>query len=374
MSRLRPSSADRWVHCAGSVSMQEQFPEPTNNENEAAREGTAAHYVLESRLHNEPIKPGNVAPNGVVITEEMIDSSELVILDIIATCGLNHFQSEKFIKIPRIHPTECAGTSDVVVYHDKKQNELVIWDLKYGFGIVDVYENWQLLCYAIGNLDEITGGNGLADQQITVKMRIVQPRVYHPDGVVREWSVNGADLRNYVNILNNAGANALGDDPLCVSGPWCKHCTARADCQTNHHASMNAIDVTQSMKIETIPNDYLATHRAILLKAKASIDNRLTGIDAQIIATLKKPNQLVRGLALDNPPGNLKWTRPDGEILALGTLMNVTLSKTVLMTPTQAGKVVDESVIKPYTNRPPGKTKIVSSTNSKAARVFGNVS
>ena len=107
-----------------------------------------------------------------------------------------------------------------------------------------------------------------------------------------------------------------------------------------------------------------------LLRAKEAIEHRLTGVDAQIMATIKSGTQ-VDGLALDNPPGRLKWIKPEKEILALGDLMQIELGKRSLITPTQAIKLLDESVIKVYSDRPIGKTKIVDSKTTRAAMVFG---
>lgn len=366
MARLRPSSADRWVVCPGSVQMQERFPELTDSENDAAREGTAAHHALECLLTNKPIEAGNIAPNGVVITEEMIEGAEMVVLDVISIAGTNPVQVEKHVKIPRVHGSECEGTPDVSYYN----NELYVWDLKFGYGVIEAVENYQLICYAIGKLDEITGGDGLKDQHIRVNMRIVQPRIYHPDGIVRTWSIMGSDLRGYANRLNEAANKALGVNPPAMSGNHCKHCTARANCQSAHRASMNAIDMVANMVAETIPANYLATHRAALIRALGAIEHRLTGVEAQIMATIKN-GKPVQGLGLDNPPGRLKWSKSDEEILALGDLMGVNLGKRSLVTPTQANKLIDESVIKAYSTRPLGKTKIVNSTTTRASVVFG---
>lgn len=133
---------------------------------------------------------------------------------------------------------------------------------------------------------------------------------------------------------------------------------------------MNAIEMVETMTVETIPATHLATHRDALMRAKEAIEHRLTGIEAQIMATIKNGTQ-VDGLSLDNPPGRLKWNKPEQEILALADLMGVDIGKRSIITPTQAAKLIDESVINAYSDRPMGKTKIVNSKTTKAALVFG---
>jgi len=366
--RLRPSSAERWVPCPGSVVLQEAFPEPTDSENDAAREGTAAHFALESLLTNKPIVPGVIAPNGVVITAEMIEGAEQCVLDVISVAGTDPVFVEQRVTVPRIHDTECAGTPDVV--HVSSGGRITVWDLKFGFGIVEAFENWQLICYALGKLDEITGGDGLKDQHMTIEMRIVQPRIYHPDGIVRKWTIEASHLRAHANIMKTSADNALGPNPTTKSGSHCKHCTARANCQTAHHASMNAIDTVSRMTAESIPDEFLATHRATLERAKEAIEHRLTGVDALIISTIQQ-GSAVEGLALANPLGNLKWNEPDEVILTMAELMGQDLSKKALITPTQAMRKVGESIVKNLATRSPGKTKIVKSEDTVAALVFG---
>jgi len=242
---------------------------------------------------------------------------------------------------------------------------LDLWDLKYGYGIVEPFENWQEIKYVIGVIDKL----GLDDQRLIVNMHIIQPRAFHPKGSIRTWTVKGSDLRPYANILHHQGALALQPNPPVQTGKQCKHCTALHACEQGHHASLNAIEIGGSMSVEEIPADQLKLHREILKRSYEAIDFRLTSINSQIEALIKKGSP-VAGLALDNPPGNLKWNRSDAEIIALGGVMGCDLSKVKVITPTQAKKLIDESVIKVYADRPNGKTKIVNSTDTKAASVF----
>jgi hypothetical protein len=68
--------------------------------------------------------------------------------------------------------------------------------------------------------------------------------------------------------------------------------------------------------------------------------------------------------------GNLSWTKPDGEVLALGELLGLTLSKP--MTPTQAGKAgLPKDILAAYAARSAGSLKLTKASATLAAKIFG---
>ena len=79
---LAPSSAFRWVHCAAAPSMEAAYPELEPSPE--SLEGTAAHWVVQMLLQGTPVSLGTQAPNGVAVTEEMLEGAELVQEDIFA--------------------------------------------------------------------------------------------------------------------------------------------------------------------------------------------------------------------------------------------------------------------------------------------------
>jgi len=378
MARIRPSASPMLFHCAGSLQMQELFPE--SEDSEAAREGTAAHWVASSVLEQYPKASGvllssdllgKVSPNGVVIDDVMIESADLYVDHVLKICqqhgALQLMRVEETMQIPRIHSTECGGTPDLWLWSESK-NILHVWDFKHGHGVVEAFENMQLIEYTVGILDQVTGGQALT-ADVIVHMHIVQPRAYHADGSVRTWIVDAVDLRAIVNILISQSELALRPNPPTKSGDHCKYCTGIAHCQTAQRASANAIDLTQQMTVEMIQPEALALHREILKRAMNAIKDRLTGVDSEI-ETLIKKNVTINGLALDNPPGRLSWSKPDAEIIELAKMMGADLTTIKCVTPTQAAKHLDQTLIDAYSYRPAGKTKIVDSKNTRALRVF----
>ena len=72
---LPPSGAAIWVKCAAAPSMWQRYPEPEDSLE--AMEGTAAHWAFEELFAGRAIDIGLVAPNGIVLTDEMCDGAQL---------------------------------------------------------------------------------------------------------------------------------------------------------------------------------------------------------------------------------------------------------------------------------------------------------
>jgi len=243
-SIIPPSSAHRWGAsggCTGSVLMTQQFPDM--EESEDAKNGIASHEIGATLINAASIGSvvmqdkivGQPASNGIIFTDEMFEAALEYVNDVIDIMRTTHvfgggqFGIEKSVKAPRIHELSF-GTLDTFLF-DQRGLNLYIWDYKFGYSIIEVFENWQLINYAAGILEELDI-NGLGDQEITVHLRVVQPRAFHRDGTIREWIVKASELRPYINILHINAHKALGPDAICCSGPHCKDCSARVNCDT----------------------------------------------------------------------------------------------------------------------------------------------
>lgn len=379
---LPPSSAHRWVECHGSVQAEQQYPDV---ESEPAREGTACHEIgasmveaarTASRLiwgHFE----GKSATNGVMFNQEMFEAAELYadnVRDVMTKTGI--FDSELLrieqpVTIPRVHELNW-GTPDCVIW-DLKNGVLYVWDFKYGHGVVEVEQNWQLIEYALGCLDTITGANGLEDQHITIDMRIVQPRAFHPDGPCRSWSVAASDLRGHANQLQYAADASQLIDPDCKAGVWCDHCKAERDCMTNQREVGRISDRIQTLELHDLSPEASAIEIRYLERAKVLLDSRLEALQFQALEQSKN-GTVIPGYGIGYGRGSVRWIKPDSEVIALGDLMGVDLRKDEKpVTPSQAKKLnVDEAVINSYSEKRQGLARLVTNDKTIAGRVFSN--
>jgi len=372
-SPLAPSSAYRWVFCEGSVQLEARYPE--QEEDPSAAEGTAAHhYGAETLLCRDP---GTVAPNGVVLTDEMRDGAQMWIEDVLSIeAGANPLHVEQRVYMPRIH-AEAFGTPDTWLYVPER-GTLYVWDFKFGHGVVEHFENWQLIAYVCGILD-LLGIDGRNDEHLWVDMRVVQPRAYHREGRVRSWRVRASDLRGYFNRLHLAAHAAMKPGARTVTGPYCLHCKAAANCETLRKAITHAADWLEGSSPEELDATEAAYELELLEHIATLVKARLQGREADVEARIKR-GETVPGWCLENTFGRKAWKEGDDEnVLILGDLLELDLRKPEApITPTQAlalakKKGVDTGVIHEYLHTPRTGLKLARDTNllNRARAGFG---
>lgn len=343
--------------------MQSLYPE--QGDDTAAKEGTAAHWVMAEMLEGVIVEVGSIAPNGVRVEPEMIEGAKLLRADVIAKLGpdwrsLIHIE-ERQPADPTLHPDNW-GTPDVWAVVN---GALFLWDYKYGFGYVEVVNNHQLINY----FALIQARHELRN----VRMTIVQPRWYGAGGPVRNWDVYAVELRAQVNILMNSFAEATGANPRLRVGSACEHCTARFACtELQRVGSLRADYAKMAAPFDL---DSLATGRELLVLDSAIelLEARRSGLQEQAIRMIRAGKQ-VPGYAVGYGAGRTVWTKSAGEIINIGRLMAIDVAKPAeAVTPNQAVKRgLPEAVVKSLSTTPVGEAKLVRDDGATAAKVFGN--
>lgn len=379
---IPPSSAARRVQCQGSWLMEQMYPD--TGDNEEAMIGTASHELFVPMIEaatkgglNFP-KPqdviGKKATNGIEWDQASYDGALMFsdeIERIMRETDCYNPVVEQRIAVPRIHP-ELWGTPDCRLF-STKQMKLYVADYKFGHRPVEAFENYQMIEYAVGCLDEITTGNGLIDSDIEVEIIIVQPRAPHWQGPIRRWCINGGDLRGYANMLYNVEHTALSGKAACNTGPECRDCSARHACGTLQAATGGVMDFAS----EPIPTDLdpmaLGTEITLLRRADELLSARLKGLEAQAEGLILSGGDInMLGYSLQQDYGHKKWAVSNDEVFIMGDLSGVELRKDPEpITPTQAQKAgIDETVIKAYSITPRTGFKLVPSENTIASAVF----
>lgn len=357
--------------------MEMMYPE--TEESDESREGTASHELAATMADsasrartNWPTNAvGQAASNGVVWSQESYDGAEMyadAIHDVMTSTGVFTPKIEQRVDISRIHP-ESWGTPDNWLF-DKKTQTLYIWDYKYGHRSVEVRENWQLIEYTAGILDELEV-DGHHDQSITVVMTIVQPRAPHRDGPIRNWTVKASDLRGHFNRLALVEAAALGPDPDTCTGAECRDCTARHACDTLQAAGGSVMEFIGKPIPVNLDVDALGTELVLLYKAEELLKARKSGLVAQAEGSIQS-GENVLGWAIEQGYGRQKWSEDSDSIIQMCDLLGIDVRKPAEpKTPKQVLKLgVDESVIKEYSFIPRTDAKLVPSTQTIAAAVF----
>jgi hypothetical protein len=358
---LAPSSAHRWVPCPGSVALEALYPETVQSE--PAREGDAAHWALKEACEGRMIAEGQIAPNDWILDEDMVDGAELMRDDIAATglLPVAHIES-RLDPARRIHPKNW-GTPDawaVAAYARK----IYLWDYKFGHGLVEVFENWQLANY-LALIVERLQLNGLAEQAYTVVMTIVQPRVYHRDGHVRRWTVPLTDLRGMWNRLHSSAEAAFCDKPPLQTGEHCDHCRARHACPALHKDVTRIATHFETAAPLELPDNALGYEYRQLKRLEAILTARLTGLEADAESRLRRGAR-IPWLSLTSAPGREHWTVDDA---TAATMFGAKPPKPV--TPNQARKAgIPAAMVDPFTKREQTAGKVTLVTTDQVRRIF----
>tara|TARA_Y100000310_G_C20698193_1_gene827230 strand:+ start:420 stop:1619 length:1200 start_codon:yes stop_codon:yes gene_type:complete len=236
-SPLGASGAYRWMVCPGSVGNSEGVIDP---ESEFAAVGTAAHTLasdcLESAKDAWPfigswydgqdiIPAGTPCDGALEVDKDMADAVQ-VYLDAVRYEYPDQNQGNTWVErkfhCPDIHEL-FYGTADFIHY-DKANSKLHVWDYKHGAGIVvDVWGNPQLMYYACGALEDL----GLWDDVNDIVLHVAQPRGWHSDGPIREWSLTTEQLLSWMGDVLVPAMNRAQTSTDTASGDHCRFCPAR---------------------------------------------------------------------------------------------------------------------------------------------------
>jgi len=371
---LAPSSASRWGPdgCAASPTLEAMYPEDT--ESPAAREGTAAHFYVTETLSGRAVAIGNLAPNGHPIDQEMIDCGYDFIRDVQDTVkavnnGILKIESRVYATNV-VHPDNW-GTPDAYLC-EKFRRTLHVWDYKYGHRYVDAFGNWQLIDYCAAILE--TEGVPIEEwPHWKITTTIAQPRNYHPDGPLREWFFNGAQLAERVVRLRAAALAARSPNAPYTTGEHCRDCLGRHACPALQRVVMGLVDLSLTGQPVDLPPLALGLELRIIRAAMKRLGARATGLEEAALAAMRSGTDIPHWRA-EYSKGREKWKEgtPIAEIVTLGEIYGVELLKPpAAITPAQARKAgVDTEIVKAYSDTPRGAMALVPFDDADIAKRF----
>ncbi len=374
-SRLSPSSAGIWVNCPGAVILQEQHPGKSDNLTRV--DGDTAHVLGSQALSCGVSAAGVTAarPEGAStadpvvlpgVTDEIVDAVRVYVDSVRAIVGPTPpVRTEYRVGICGVHP-DCFGTMDAWWY-DADSHVVHIWDLKYGWGIVEAVNNWQLLMYAIGH-------DAVFSTSAEYHLHIVQPRAPHREGPVRTWKLSANELIKYRAIAHDAALVALSDNPMVNTGPHCRYCSALYACEAADKAVLFAVDVSDSASAPTPELEQLGRKLLVLRRAAEIVKHQLAAVE-QVAMAMCSAGKTVPGWDREVSAGRLEWDagRTDN-FTQIAALCGVDIFKPpALKTPTQVVKAgVPKELVAQYSKRKAGAAKLVPVKDSHIMRIFQN--
>jgi len=333
------------MNCPGSVAMEEGLPETSSP---YAIEGDGAHALAEKCLRkgvDADVYVGSevqVKGNHIEVTEEMAEAVQ-VFLDYV--WGLvdddrdELLIEEQFDLADLNPPGPMYGTSDAVVWKPKTRH-LHVNDYKHGQGVtVDAEENSQLLYYALGVVVKLRKRPDL------ITVTIVQPRGFHPAGIVRKYTISFEDLIEFKHKLFAAAQATLEPDAPLRTGDWCRFCKAVATCpaqlETAQSVAMTAFDAEAPSGLpspETLTDEKLAF---VLARSKEVVD-WFRAIERHVAERLERGEQFP-GYKLVPKRATRKWTDEEAALASLSEEMGLPVEELYVkrfVSPAQAEKVL----------------------------------
>ena len=358
--------------------MEARYPE--GEPDYATQEGTVAHMVAADCLKR--YQAGEVPVDadylectplpGVFVTEEVMSGVNEYLLGIFRVIGgrgnIGKVWVEHKVTAP-IGEFLLSGTPDAF-YYDDIENRLHIWDFKFGWGIVEAFNNWQLLCYAAGAMWEMGKGN---THPHDMSLHVVQPRPYHPEGPVRSWGLTPDVLQGSVGyILSAISQSRLANPPLKV-GRHCRDCKASHGCPALGESIYTAMEYLGKSVPDELEGKDLGVHLTRLRDLHALVKERLDSVEVQALSHITG-GCVVPGWVAEPKSVKREWAEGVGvpEVKALGELLGVATVTEKPLTPAQVEKAgVDKGLVDALVSRKKGALGLrPQSPNKTAEKVF----
>lgn len=386
---LPPSGAKKWLSCAASLACEKDIP---NTSGKAAVLGTAMHTIAEVHL-NAYIR-GTALPlerevgayvldegkgqikalispmkGAVLITADMIEQVRKytdyckAIIDVATYAKLEMRVNLTEVLHPGYEGVETFGTADLVAVQELANTDermLIIGDLKTGRHRVEAKENKQLMLYALGVYRRLKRRYNIA----VVRLVIFQPYA----GGASEWDISVEGLELFAKFAQKRALLALdayyrGKKNLKASDfrpsldgcQWCRfseQCAAR----TKTVNSVLAEELEDNFALELTPEQLVAEYEKLPL-----LRQHIDKVEKAIAAALHSGKKVPGYKLVEGRPGNRAWK--DAEKVT--ELYGDKLTKEVLMTPTEAIKVIPEEELKDFITRKPGAPCVATADDKR---------
>lgn len=386
---LSPSGAKKWLTCSASLACEKDIP---NTSGKAAVTGTACHTIAEMHL-NQYIK-GTALPlerevgayvldegkgqikalispmkGAVLITADMIEQVRKytdyckAIIDVATYAKLEMRVNLTEVLHPGYEGVETFGTADLVAIQELANTDehmLIIGDLKTGRHRVEAKENKQLMLYALGVYRRLKRRYNIT----VVRLVIFQPYA----GGASEWDISVEGLELFAEFAQKRALLALdaykrgkknlkaSDFRPSVDGcQWCRfseQCAAR----TKTVNSVLAEELEDDFALELTPEQLVAEYEKLPL-----LRQHIDKVEKAMAASLHSGKKVPGYKLVEGKMGNRAWK--DAEKVA--ELYGDKLTKEVLMSPTEAVKVIPEEELKDFITRKPGAPCVATADDKR---------
>lgn len=344
--------------CAGYLHIDSEETEA----GDAAKEGTAAGEWLQGLLENKTL--GLSASNGVYFDNDMKFYTQSIAED------MKHRAASEILCETRIDWQTNSGIwirgQYDAAFVDQK-GRLCIEDLKYGWGIVEVEENWQLLAYAIGEV--IRRGQGFNE----ISLKIHQPRPHHEDGDCREWILTYNQLLGYKDVIEKRMQELVNGRKDYQTSKHCKYCPGAAEaCTAFSRLFYRALEVSTEFYQDSLTEEEIARQLDQIKRAEEVIKIKYDSLVELGTSRIKK-GKIIPGYIQSDKYSNRTWKNGiTPEALKMMTGKNVV--ETNFMSPAKVEKLgISKELVKSLSETRLTGVKLEKKNGSDVGnKIFGN--
>lgn len=337
ITKVSSSNLARVMTCAGSLYLEDLS---SDEKSPRAEEGTAFGEYVQLKIERKQVPTH--ASNGVPFDLDM-----KVFGDSLAQEILTHSEG---------HPIVCEGKVDwmtrsgikISARYDESYSigsTLYIRDTKYGWGIVEVFENWQLIPYAIGEV--------IRRQQVFEKIVLIidQPRPHHEDGPSRAWELTYPELLEYKERIEKRMDDIAAGEKSLVTSPRCKYCNAGPGCPAISKAFYRGVDLVQHFVQDNIDDKELAFQLDLIDRIDEVVKVRKDSLRELAVSRIAG-GKIIPGYVTEQSLGNRTW-KPDITPEAIEIMTGKSILESKMLSPAQAEKIgIPKKFVEGVTMRP----------------------
>jgi len=329
--KIKASNAGLWSICAAAPQAQAaQLPDLYRGE-DFTREGLAAHWAAAEVMRGHPVAEGQVTPQGVVLTDDILTPVNAYVSALLAIAPAPMWTIEFPLTGRFVLPDQRVVPDAFTVGANGK---LWVFDFKFGFRPVPVFRNPALIIYAA----EILSACGTEDSA-PVGLAIFQPRDYTSgDGPLRVWDTTAGEVYTLATDLQRRAKIAAGLNPPYRPGGHCGDCGARHACPSLAEKVASGMDFSAWETPEGLPDELAGRLYSELGEFIKVMETRREGFKAQIEHALRSGKR-VPGWVLEPRAGRETWKIPPDVVGNLGKIFGVNdLVSLKAVTPKQAAE------------------------------------
>lgn len=353
-SLISPSNFERRMICPGSLNAEKDLPHTTSV---YAEEGTMLHDKV-----NQLITGGLLWDSGLDKDQkEAVYDAAGYYVDIIRTNNVLPVKEihEQTFDLSFIYPG-MKGTADSVLItlnEETDSYDLHVIDYKFGKGIsVNAHQNYQLLLYYLGVVNDPEIEELLQAKKYNVHLHIVQPYKFNS-----VWSLNDTEKLLFSNLemyQDVAQKCYVPDAPRVANKKACQFCKAKPTCPALASFVPNTKTKLGELSDSEIANIY--DNKDLIAMYIKAVEDHIKG---------KLEQGSFMNYILKPKLSNRKWNDEAYDYL-LGALgYNAFETSKKLITITKAEKALGKEVVSGLTIREEGENEIVKITD-KSKELF----